>query len=635
MKRPILVATLGYIIGIIVGLYCKFSIVLFYIIGSIIYAIYKILKKTNNKKFNILSIRRYIRYIRIYLNSKVILLLIISSIISNSIVNYKNTQYLKIQESLSSNKIQLEGIVISNKEEKEYYNKYKVKSQYNNIKINFYITVSKREKIEYGDKIIFFGEYERPEISRNYKGFDYAQYLKQLKICGTIKCENAKVLSKNQLNKILLLANKIKNRISLKAYETLDKDCASIFTGLVLGEKVEIEETVQENFKNAGIIHVLAISGLHINYLIIGINIVFKKILGKRNSNFLTIIFLIFYMFITDFTVSITRAGIMGIITIGGKLIHRKSDFYTSVALSLLVTFIYNPFLIQNLGLQLSYLGTIGIVVLYKEILSIFESINIKNKIYKYIIKPKMQNILTKIKEIIATAISVQLIILPVILVNTNTINPYFLISNLLLSICIAPIISMCFIFMIILLMNFYIAEIVSPVVKIGINCINFIAKIGKLPFSKIYIPTPNLVYISIYYLILAILIIMHKIYFIKKPNQTQIRFKNIIALIKIYLRNNKNKIRKVFVFAIILVIMINIVPQKLKIHFLDVGQGDSCFIVTPRNKTILVDGGGSVNSSFDVGEKTLLPYILDRGYKSIDFVIISHFDNDHCRSEY
>lgn len=62
----------------------------------------------------------------------------------------------------------------------------------------------------------------------------------------------------------------------------------------------------------------------------------------------------------------------------------------------------------------------------------------------------------------------------------------------------------------------------------------------------------------------------------------------------------------------------------------IDVGQGDSTFIVTPRNKTILIDGGGSSSDEYDVGKSILLPYILDRGYTKIDYVFISHFDQDH-----
>ena len=59
-------------------------------------------------------------------------------------------------------------------------------------------------------------------------------------------------------------------------------------------------------------------------------------------------------------------------------------------------------------------------------------------------------------------------------------------------------------------------------------------------------------------------------------------------------------------------------------------GQWYSTWIVTPSKKTILIDGGGS--ESFDVGEKVLLPYLLDRRIRKIDYIMISHFDTDHCK---
>ena len=71
--------------------------------------------------------------------------------------------------------------------------------------------------------------------------------------------------------------------------------------------------------------------------------------------------------------------------------------------------------------------------------------------------------------------------------------------------------------------------------------------------------------------------------------------------------------------------------PKDLKIYFIDVGQGDSSLIVTPENTKILIDGGGS--ETYDVGENTLLPYLLSRRITSIDYIICSHFDTDHCGS--
>ena len=77
-------------------------------------------------------------------------------------------------------------------------------------------------------------------------------------------------------------------------------------------------------------------------------------------------------------------------------------------------------------------------------------------------------------------------------------------------------------------------------------------------------------------------------------------------------------------------------IPQNLKIYFIDVGQGDSTLVVTPKNKTILIDGGGSrEKESFDIGEQILLPYLLDRGITKLDYVLITNFDADHVRTEF
>ena len=80
------------------------------------------------------------------------------------------------------------------------------------------------------------------------------------------------------------------------------------------------------------------------------------------------------------------------------------------------------------------------------------------------------------------------------------------------------------------------------------------------------------------------------------------------------------------------ILIKLSNLPHDLEIYFIDVGQGDSTLIVTPNDKTILIDGGGS--TTYDVGKNILIPYLLDRKIKKLDYVIVSHFDEDHVRSE-
>lgn len=705
MKRPILVAIIGYIIGIIVGIYLNRSIFLFYIPIIAIYLIYRIFNKKNNtifsrlkenklsrikfnsikkktnsdkivknhsKKLKLFSFKRYFRYVKIFINSKIIFLIILSSIISNSIIIFQNKQYQKIYEELYNNQnIRLTGIVISRKEEKKYYDRYKVKckiynnqnyinwqinksDERNNISkqknkqsitkkpkyktINLYITISKKKNLEYGEKIEFTGTYQKPEVQRNYKGFDYSEYLKQFKIYGTVKITNFETLEKNKANKLFKISNKVSEQIIDGTKKILDKESSAILLGLMLGYKNDISEEIQENFRNASMAHILAVSGMHISYIVLGINITFKKIIGKKYTYILSILILIFYMFITNFSPSITRAGIMGILYLISKIIYRKNDIYNSMAISLFAILIYNPFLIQNIGLQLSYGGIIGIVIFNKSVLKFLKNIKIKNRTYKYFIRPKIEKILDKIKEIISVSISVQIFIFPILVLNMNSFNLYFLLSGLILSVVIGPIVIVGFIFIVFLLIkiggesgiNFLVLNLFKIVIEISTKILIEISNIGKLPFSKIYIPTISLFFIIIYYLIVSTIFIVYSIYSAKNPIWTQIRAKNLIAIVKMKFRTNKKYIKRFVIIILIIIFVINKIPKDLKMYFVDVGQGDSTFIVTPNNQVILIDGGG--NQNYNVGKNTLLPYILDRGYNSIDFMIVSHFDNDHVR---
>ena len=133
-QRPILIAVIGYIIGILVGLYLQKSIVPFYVLIAVIFYLYKIFSQKiftqRSQKFKLLSIKRYFRYVKLNFNSSVILILIISSTFSNSIVIFQNNNYQKIYSKLEENKtLKLEAIVISSKESKKYYDRYIIETR--------------------------------------------------------------------------------------------------------------------------------------------------------------------------------------------------------------------------------------------------------------------------------------------------------------------------------------------------------------------------------------------------------------------------------------------------------------------------------------------------------------------------
>ena len=451
------------------------------------------------------------------------------------------------------------------------------------------------------------------------------------------------------MNGIVKSIHVIKIAVSENIEKILEEREGQIVKGLILGDTTDLEEELKEKFQIANISHVLAVSGMHIIYIIIGIEIVFKKWLGKRYVKYVIMMGLLFYMSITGFTSSIVRAGIMGMMNLIAFLVYRKNDIWTSIAISLGIILIQNPYAITGVGLQLSYLGTIGIILFHKNVKQYFDNLkfiknNIRIKRNKRIFK-----IIENLKDILSVTLSAQLMILPIMLYHFNIIGIYFIITNILVSIIIGPIMFLSIIFIFSSFIHLKLSQFISIFLSFGIKVLIQISDLANLPFSKIYIGTPSILLIIIYYIIIFTNNQIYMIYSAKYLNGTKRRVKNLIALMKYKLYEKKKKIWKTYQEIlkerniklcilktykwIILIIFLSGIcqfQQKLKIHFLDVGQGDSCFIITPNHKTILIDGGGSTSNSFDVGKDTVIPYLLDRGYTKINYVFISHFDQDH-----
>ena len=624
MKRPILIIAIGYIIGIVGGLYLEQSMVLCLSYIAIIILIIKRKKKW--------KIERYKRYIKLYINNNAMIILIITAIISSLLIYQKEKEYRNIQNELSKTEtITIKGKIKRETKTKEYGKIYKVQieeitqngKEIKAAKKNIYIQENKTKiKLQYGDIIEVKGKYEEPESRRNYKGFDYKLYLKTKNILGTLKSTNIKKVShkiENPIEYIESKSIKLSENLKQKANNILPQEIASIFIGIILGDRTEIPEEAIENFRNANMSHILAVSGMHMSYLILLATQIIGKIVGKKQSYYISIILIIEYMFLTGFSASIIRAGIMGIILISSKIFYKNNDVLTNIAISALIILLKNPYTILDLSFQFSYGGTIGIILFQK-----FISKNFLEKI----IKSK------KIIEIISVTISAQIIILPISIMQFNKLNIYFILTNLIIGFIIGPVMACGFIFLITLIINVKTAQIFSIILQIAIKTLILTSQIAKLPYSNIYLPTPNFIQIIIYFLSIHIFMFIYYIYNTKNKTQTVKRFRNIISMIKFYLKyrmtpKTKSRTKIISIIIIALIMVMQIIPKDLKVYFVDVNQGDSTFIVTPKGKTILIDGGGS--SYTNVGKNTLLPYILDRGYTKIDIAIISHMDLDHC----
>lgn len=615
MKRPIFIITLGFIVGIIGGLY--FNIVPFIIIIITLLLCFKIVNIQTNFKF--------IDIIKIFIINNTIPIIIISSLIGVIYINFYNDKYTKVYNNFTTGEII--GTIVSDVKESDYRNSYKIKLEsFNNKKCNniyciLQINKKKCINLKYGNKIKFKGEYILPEISRNYGGFNYREYLKTQKVYGIFKTENITIETENNLNKLEIYSNNIKHKIIDNIKKILPEETRELFLGILIGSDDNLQDNIKVSFEKSNLTHLLAVSGAHIAYIIAGLTYVFKKLnIIKSIQKIFISLFLIFFMYVTEFSASVVRATIMGITVVLPALIHRKQDTLTTITFSLLVILICNPYKILDIGLILSYLATIGIIL--------FSKMSNKNEI-----KTIQDKLINEIKELLLITIFANIFVLPIMIYNFNTISLTFLISNLIAGILIGPITIGGFVLILISFINIKVTYIIGIPYNLLLKLLIISTSlVSKIPFSQIFIPTPDIFWVIIYYFLLTLIF---SYIILKRKCSNRYIFNvlhNWIIKIKHYIKKYIVLILILIIFILITIFIVKIVPDNLKIYFIDVGQGDSTLIITPVNKKLIIDSGGSESGKFDVGENTLVPYLLDRGITCLDYICISHFDADHCQ---
>ena len=614
MKIPILIITIGFITGIIWGLYFDIVPFLFLMMIFILLMI---------KVININVKNDFIRVINIFIKNNVILLFLVSAFISSIYLINCNKKYEYIYDKFTDKEIT--ATIVSNENETEYKNIYKIKLE-ECKEINFLLRVPKSKKInlEYGDKIKISGEYILPEESRNYGGFDYRKYLRTQEVYGIFEANNIELLKHNNLSKIKLFSNSIRQKIIANMNKILPEDTSQLFLGILIGYDDNLSEDIQGSFRKSSLSHLLAVSGAHIAYIILGLGYLFSKLsISKNIRNILTAIFLVLFMYITDFSPSVVRASIMGIILLFTMLLHRKDDIKTSISLSILLILIDNPYKILDIGLLLSYFATIGIICFSKLINRSKENeTSIHTKVINYL------------KDLISITIFANIFVIPIMIYNFNTISLTFVLSNLIAGILIGPITIGGFILILISFVNLKFAYIIAIPYNLLLELLIKSAKFTSLiPLSEIFIPTPNIIFIIIYYLILF-LYILYKFLSKKYSNRFIVKkiSKNIYTFVELLKKNLRIILIYISIFITLIFLISKAIAKDLKIYFIDVGQGDSTLIVTPSNKKILIDSGGTDTGNFNVGKSTLVPYLLDRGITVLDYIFISHFDSDHCK---
>ena len=467
-----------------------------------------------------------------------------------------------------------------------YTNYYPFKSKYTKDDKEFIGIVTKYEVKE--DKItIEIKAKEKLLITYKYqdKEFNNLSYGDKIKVKGTL-ITPSKNTNQNTFNyqkylyykKIYYLVeatsiNKIANNnnylytIKNTLYQKINKLKSSNYIKTLLFCDNTLSKEIKESYRINGISHLFSVSGMHINFFVSIIYLYLNKITyNKRIKYLITNIFIITYLILFPSS-SLLRSAVMSILYSINYLLKLKIKKIDILLLTLGVSLLINPFIIYDLGYIYSYTITFFLVL---------SSSTLKKK--------------NKINKIIYISLLSFLVSIPITIYNSYEIN----IISILLNIILVPIIS---IIILPLTIITYIFPILDSILYLFTNTLEKISLfISKINITKIIFPKPSLLIIVLYYIIF-LLSYQNKKYF----------YLNIILLIIIYISPYLNSNFEVVMF--------------------EVGEADCHLIKYPYNKnTILIDTG---KNEYKI-KNEVIPYLKSIGIKKIDYLIITHGDEDH-----
>ncbi|WP_439952285.1 DNA internalization-related competence protein ComEC/Rec2 [Effusibacillus lacus] len=477
-----------------------------------------------------------------------------------------------------------------------------------NVELEDRIQISDSRKIEpiprYGDRIQIRGLLLEPTPQRNPGGYDDQQYLARKGIHARMSVKFANQIEKigQETSLYGITVSPLRDHAWNTLYKLFPPGEAELAGGIVLGFKSDLPGEWETAFETLSVTHILAASGFNVGLISAALFYLFKLFrMPKGMAGAIVILTIVIYTLASGAGPSVVRAGIMAILILIGASLGRQADMLTTVATAALLSALWNPGVVFDIGFLLSFITTIGLILL----------------------TPRWMPFLPGpgwFRSALAACLAAQIASTPILVYHFNQISPFSLLANLYIMPLTFLLVPLGF-GMLVLgmahpwlalpfvgLYRFLMLLLVKPVVWLSEATRQWTLSVSSPPLWGV----------ALFYAGLLFLLYRNRI----SKFTTSRRFvRNGIGLLAILL---------------VAAALLWLKPSKeLRVTFLDVGQGDSALIETPSGMTILVDGGGIPSyfeSDFDVGERIVLPFLRHRGVGTLDYVIATHADEDHVR---
>lgn len=495
------------------------------------------------------------------------------------------------------------------------------------------------QMIQPGDTLRFTAKLEHPKPPGTRGQFDLPLYYAVRGLSGSLTAQgDAEIVSPGEPSWSWVVRNHVRELL-----EGIPSSQTGVLEGILFGDTSRIPEADLERYRITGVYHVFSASGSNVAFLLVLCWGVLKFLPTPLRAG-VSILVLIFYAVLCGGNPPILRATVMGIFVVLGRLGSGRRNSLRGLIIAALFLFIWRPLNLKDTGFQLSFMATWGIIVLSPRFAGI----------------RRIRCLPQMLQSALVMTCAAQLATLPLLIQAFHRLSLIGFAANL----AVLFIIGSIFEIGIIGVLLSFLPGVALPVFQVSLWLLSATSEalfqLARIPWADAWVINPGaLFWVCWYGGILVFLVGKERVLFTLwvwasnfrrwiDPVVVRLRgaFREILPKeIRLCLRSAKLNalslvrwgkkvgIRGERAFLVVFVLLLlwspwN-TPRVLEVTFIDVGQGDSILIETPKGTRILVDTGPK-SERFDAGERILVPYLLQNGIKHLDALILTHAHADH-----
>ena len=485
------------------------------------------------------------------------------------------------------------------------------------------VTVYRYPEYQYGDLVDITGELETP---LNFEDFDYKGYLEHQGIYAVIYYPKVEVLEGGHGFPPLAWIYDLRANLAQKLAEVLPEPQASLAQGILLGLRSNIPADLNENFTRSGTAHLLAISGQNLAIMAGILLAIGLWLFGRRYYLYvwLSLGVIWFYTIITGMNPPVVRGAVMASVFLFAEVLGRQRSGFAALIFTAAVMVGISPYILGDVSFQLSFLAMSGLVLIYPVLRSLCGRVISTRLGEEGFLVSTLNLVVGSFSVTLASIIAVW----PLIAYYFGIFSLSGPIATFLLTPVLPVIIVLGTLTALLGLASGLVAQffgwLVWPFLTYMIVVVN---GLGSPSFASIKIDSLSPIVIVVYYIILALLIWLHG-----RWSKVRNLFSGTAGVMQAgvnIISGFRSKLKWVIVPLLVIAILVSytaatLPDDKLRVSFLDVGQGDA-ILIQKGSTQILIDGGPSPQAiAQDLSDQ--MPF-WDR---SIDLAILTHPHTDH-----